>query len=734
MEKNIKILATLGPSSFQKSTVQKMDDLGVDIFRINLSHTKIGELAGIIKNLRSWTKKRICLDTEGAQVRTGKIKNNQITLKDNSIISLVSSKIIGNEFNIPLYPIEPKNGLRLGDILFIDFNSVVVQVIQIKKGKVYARVLSGGRVSSNKGVSLDRNLNLPAFTQKDLKVFKLAKRLGLSCFSPSFMSRKKDVNFLRKLFPYPIFIISKIESRQGIKNLEDICRESDAILIDRGDLSREVPLTKIALAQKDIIETAKKLKIPVYTATNLLESMINNFKPTGGEINDITSTLLDGGKGLVLAAETAIGKYPIESVKMAVEIKKEVEKYKTDGKKYFEYMYDYSLIPPHGGFLVQNFIDSSKIEDLNKLPQIEVDEKILSDIVQIAVGTYSPLGGFMDQDELLSVLDNYKLADGTVWTLPIILQLDKKDIFFAKNSTIAFRREKDKKIYAIMKVSNIQKIDVDEIAKKWFGTNDLKHPGVAYFVKGGNYIVSGEVFLLHQPTDGLYSYTLTPRQTREIFKERGWKKIVGFHTRNVIHRGHEFIQKKTLEKINADALFISPVVGPKKPADFIAEAILKTYEIMLENNYYHPFPALLGTFNTYSRYSGPREAVFTALCRKNFGCSHFVIGRDHTGVGNYYSPDASYKIFHKIGDIGMVPLMFNAVYFCKKCNKVTDECNHSQEQKLEISGTAIRKKLLENKNIPEYLMRKDIAKKLQEMYRFSPSRVFEGSMKIIKNN
>ncbi|MCK5044574.1 sulfate adenylyltransferase [Candidatus Parcubacteria bacterium] len=729
---NIKILATLGPASMEKSIVQKMDSSGVDIFRVNLSHTKTKDFNGIIEKIRSWTKKPICVDTEGAQIRTGKIKNGFTVIKRNSIISLARADVLGNESCIPLYPVHPEETLKTGDILYIDFNSVAIQIIKIEKQKVLARVLFGGKIGSNKGVNIDRTVKLPALTEKDWKILKLSKKLKLSHFALSFASRKEDVEKLRKFFPYPVFIISKIESRAGLNNLEDICQQSDAILIDRGDLSRDVPLQKIGLAQRYILDIAKKTKTLSFVATNLLESMLTNLEPTRAEINDITSTLLSGANGLVLAAETAIGKNPIESVRMISGVMQETEKYISNNKKNdirncLGSIHSYSLINPHGGVLIQNFIDFNKVEDIKNLPTIDIDEQTLSDVVQIAEGTYSPLKGFMDHDELISVLQDYKLPNGVVWPLPILLQLNKEDINFSQKDLIALRWKKDKKIYAVMKVSGTRKINISDIAKKWFGTEDIRHPGVAYFAKRGNYIISGEVFLGEKPSFFSHSYSLNPRQTRNIFKDYGWQKIVGFHTRNVIHRGHEFIQKQALKSVNADALFISPVVGFKKQGDFSAEAILKSYEVMLNNDYYAPFGTLLGTFNTYSRYSGPREAIFTALCRKNFGCTHFIIGRDHTGVGDYYSPNASQELFHKLGDIGIVPLMFDTAYYCEVCKKTTTDCAHDEKNKKGLSGTEVRRCLLNNIDIEEYLVRKDIAAALRKMYKVCKDDVFKNN-------
>lgn len=708
----------------KKAIVQEMDSSGVDIFRINLSHTKFEDFPSIIKDIQNWTQKSICIDTEGAQIRTGKVKEGQTILKSNSVIALTGAETLGNELSIPLYPIHPFKDLQLGDVLSLDFHSAVVQVIQIEKDKVSARVLFGGEVGSNKGVALDRQVWLPAFTEKDLKILDLSKKMGLKYFALSFAARKEDVEKLRQFFPYLIFLMSKIESKSGLANLEDICQASDAIIIDRGDLTRDVPIQKIGLAQRHILDVAKKTETPVYVATNLLESMLNNLQPTRAEINDITSTLLSGAEGLVLAAETTIGRYPVESVRMISQVSKEIQDY-AKSKSYFDTIYDYRLIEPHGGVLIQNFIAPDKIGQVEDLPKIEVNDKTLLDVIQIAEGTYSPLRGFMDKEELFSVLEHYKLKNGVVWTLPILLQQkEARSDLIGKMAAISCLG--DQHVYAAMKVSNIQHIDQEVVAQKWFGTCDMEHPGVFNFKKQGNYIISGEVWLLRKPLLEGQSHILSPRQTRAIFKDFGWQKIVGFHTRNVIHRGHEFIQKEALNSVRADALFISPVIGPKKETDFSAEAILKSYEIMLKNNYYHPYPALMAAFNTYSRYSGPREALFTALCRKNFGCSHFVVGRDHTGVGSYYPPDASQKLFDKLGDdLGIIPVMFDAAYFCKGCGRVASQCSHPEDQRLSLSGSEVRKHLLNNQDLPEYLVRKEIVQVLKEMRAGSGGKLFE---------
>jgi len=755
-QNKIKILATLGPSSMTEATVKALDIAGVDVFRVNLSHTKLEDFLPVVKNIQSWTKKPISIDSEGAQLRTGTMALGSAILKSNTVVAITTAEVSGDELHVPLYPITPAKVLQVGDVLSLDFNAATIQITQVNGDDVRARVLFGGKVGSNKGVAADRIIDLPAFSEKTLKALELAREIKLDHFAFSFASKKEDVIWLRNFFPYPVFITSKIECRAGLANLEELCKESDAILIDRGDLSREVPLPKIALIQRHILDIAKKTGTPVYVATNLLESMLEHLQPTRAEINDITSTVLSGAQGLVLAAETAVGRHPAESVRMVVAVAKEVKNYEAcrrmngNGDSYFNAIYDYHSIEPHGGVLVQNFLNPAKapdhqhllvegqdailvqslaspaqINDAASLPQIVVDEKTLLDVVQIAEGVYSPLRGFMDRDELFSVLDDYKLKDGSVWTLPILLQAKEADKGLI-GQAVALNYIGDHENYAVMKVSDIQAIDPETVAQKWFGTNDPKHPGVLNFKQRGNFIISGEVWLVKKPNFGGYSHVLGPRQTRLIFRNFGWQKVVGFHTRNVIHRGHEFIQKAALDLVGADALLISPVIGPKKDTDFSAQAILESYEVMLKNDAYKPYPALIGAFNTYSRYSGPREAVFTALCRKNFGCTHFIVGRDHTGVGNFYPPDASQKLFEQLKDgLGIIPVMFDAVYFCQDCNNWTTHCVHPQERRLSLSGTKVRECLLNNQELPEYLVRKEVADVLREMLKNSPDKVFE---------
>ena len=709
------IIATIGPSSLKENIIREMDRWGTDIFRINLSHTSINDLREIIGKLRSWTSKPICLDSEGAQIRTGKYLKGQIVLKTNSQIEIVKYSKPEGSNKICIYPLLPEEILRVGDILRIDFHSVIVQIIKIEGSTVLGRVLEGGIVGSNKGIAIDRMPYLPAFTDKDYAAIKIGKELGIIHYALSFTYKKEDIIWLRNQFNHPIFVISKIESYNALANLIDIVRTTDAILIDRGDLSKEVPLQKVGVTQKYIMNFANKFEKPVYVATNLLDSMISGLQPNRAEINDITSILFNGASGLVLAAETAIGSHPVEVVRMAAGVMEETKNFlnhytELNIHSYINTVYENSLIPPHGGSLVQNYLEEDiKVIEGENLPKLFIDEQTALDVEQLAVGTYSPIKGFMDLNEMYSVLDSYRLTNGDVWTLPILLQINKNKINFKINDKVLLYSDYEQRLIGLLHVKNIEKIpDLNLIAEKWFGTIEDKHPGVNYFKSRGNYIVSGDVFKLRRGNSEI-PYVLTPNQIRSVLRDLNLATVVGFHTRNVVHRGHEFIQMEALKRIKAEALLISPVIGPKKKGDFVAQAILDSYESNISKGYYNPYKVILGAFCTYSRYSGPREAVFTALCRKNFGCSHFIIGRDHTGVGNYYDANASQHIFNKIGDIGIKPIFFDTVYYCSACESVTDNCTHDNKYKIKISATEIRNYLTNNKKPPEYLIRNEIS-------------------------
>ena len=314
------LFITLGPSSLKKDFLKSLKSRYVKLLRINLSHTDINDLSKIVKYIRKYSKIEICFDTEGAQIRTSKIKNKTRTLKKNSYVYI--NKNNNNSNNITLTPSGIYKKLKINDTLYIDFNSVQIKIISENPKTFKCKVLEGGIIGSNKSISVDRYINIPAFTEKDILAIELAKELNIKNIALSFTSNAKDVRTLRSYFSENIIITSKIESKKALTNLEEILEEADKILIDRGDLSKEIPLPLIPKKQKEIIYIANRKKVPVFVATNLLESMVTKQEPTRAEVNDIYNTLLDGADGLVLAAETAIGKYPKECIDMVIKVSK----------------------------------------------------------------------------------------------------------------------------------------------------------------------------------------------------------------------------------------------------------------------------------------------------------------------------------------------------------------------------------------------------------------------------
>ena len=309
----IKVLTTLGPTSLNKKTVQALEQRGVNLFRINLSHTNLEDVEPLIDKIRSWSGVPICIDSEGAHVRNGAMVSESVKYDFNDYISVVRDKKVGNEKIISLTPASVFDQLSIGDEIRIDFNSVCLKVIKVEKDIITCKVLHEGHVGSNKAVTVNKFISLPAITSKDEAAFKIGMDKGKEHFALSFTNRADDVKEVRRIIGEKN-LIAKIESIEGVLNLKEILPLVQQILIDRGDLSREVSIEKIPFLQRRIISFANKVEVPVYVATNLLESMTVNRGPTRAEANDVASTLLMGAKGLVLAAETAIGKYPTESV------------------------------------------------------------------------------------------------------------------------------------------------------------------------------------------------------------------------------------------------------------------------------------------------------------------------------------------------------------------------------------------------------------------------------------
>tara|TARA_B100000886_G_scaffold339225_1_gene304056 strand:- start:2235 stop:3287 length:1053 start_codon:yes stop_codon:yes gene_type:complete len=323
----MKILCTLGPSTLNKLFLKLSSRLGISLLRLNMSHIKINKLKNHINIIRKYTKIPICIDSEGAQIRTGDLNKNK-KLSKNSLFKIFRKN--NNKKNlITFYPEEVFDQIKPKDKLTIDFNSVVIKILNKNNNHFTCKVLRPGIISGNKAATLNRDIILPSLTKKDVSAFKIGKKLNIKNFAVSFVSQKKDIILARKIVGKKSKIISKVETFKALENLIEITKATDIILIDRGDLSRQVPLSSIPSWQKIISKVVKKYNKKLFIATNLLETMINSENPTRAEINDIYNCISDGADGLVLAAETAIGKYPIDAVKM---IKDNVKNYKTNYK------------------------------------------------------------------------------------------------------------------------------------------------------------------------------------------------------------------------------------------------------------------------------------------------------------------------------------------------------------------------------------------------------------------
>lgn len=670
----MELLSTLGPSSLNKTVLKKLELLGVSLFRINLSHTEIKDLEETIDLIRSYTNVPICIDTEGAQIRT-RLKK-KANLEEGEIINIFFNYEKNPNF-VNFYPKVSINQFKIGDLVFIDFNAVVVEVLKVEKNSIQVIVINEGSIYSNKGVSINKSINLNPFTEKDISAFKITSKKKIKNYALSFCNKKEDVLNIKKLVPKGAKIIAKIENKSGFSNCKEICQTADSILIDRGDLSKEYNIEDIPIIQKEITKIAKNVKTKIFVATNFLESMINNPFPNRAEINDIYNTLIDGVDGLVLAAETAIGKYPVESASI---IKRIFKSFKTSLQK------------------KPSFTKTSKIK---KFDEIIIDKFAESDVKQIVFGTYKPLDRFMSLEEIKSVLNKNRLLDGNIWTLPIVLPINKK-IKIKKNYNLLNSK---KKILCSINVDSLYEMNSNELLKKWFSTDNLDHPGLKSLMRRGKYFISGKITSPQFSNFTFQRFEVVPKKSKELIYAKGWHTIIGFHTRNIPHQGHIFIQKEAIKLSNADGLMLSPVVGKKKKGDFKNDLLIESYSEILRSKVHHK-KAILCSLDIYSRYAGIREAVFTAICRKNLGCTHFIVGRDHTGFNNNFLNEDPKAFFSKIGDIGINIIFFDTLSFNEKNNKYS----FNKNSRSLISGSIIRNLIKKKKKIPDYLLNKDLQK------------------------
>ena len=697
------IFCTLGPASMNGRVIGRLAALGATLFRINLSHTALADVGAVIDFIRGHTEVPVCLDTEGAQVRTGAFVDGTVTVSENEMIRIPLERVPGDVRRFNLYPRGIATELEVGDFISIDFNAVLVQVTGVGADGVDLRVLNGGKVGSNKAVTVERPLTMPPLTEKDIAALKIGRAKKIDHVALSFANRADDVDEIRRHAGDDVVVISKIECRNGVANLEDIAERSDAILIDRGDLSRDFPIEHIPALQKQIIRRTKAVGRKVYVATNLLESMVVAPIPTRAEVNDVYNTLMDGVDGLVLAAETAIGEHPIACASMIVKLIRSFEAGSALTPDHYATDPASLLVEPHGGNLVHRESLALASDAEKHLLRVTVSDLVLMDCQQIAFGTFSPLTGFMDSEALESVLHSHRLPDGTIWTLPITLQLSRESLNGAGVGDRVALENAAGEVHATLDIVEVFPVVFERIAKPWFGTESMAHPGVASLVGRGDIFVAGAVTLVRNLPSPYRNFELTPAQSRFLFTKKGWNRVVGFHTRNVAHRVHEYIQLAALEETGADGLYISPVIGPRKKGDFLPGPVLKSYQMMLDFRLYPAGKVVLGSFATYPRYSGPREAVFTALCRKNMGCSHFIVGRDHTGVGDFYRPEESRALFERLGDIGVVPVFFDEIAYDSARGAYVPVVEAGAPER--ISGSFVRQAIRDEKPLPDWFMR-----------------------------
>ncbi len=353
---------------------------------------------------------------------------------------------------------------------------------------------------------------------------------------------------------------------------------------------------------------------------------------------------------------------------------------------------------------------------MSKAIEYTINREAASELFNIGTGAFYPLKGFMNSKDYRGVLDEMHLADGAPWTIPITLDIpEERAGDFTKAEEVILKNASGKPL-AMLGINDVYRVDISRDIEKVFATGDKRHPGIQKELSRGPYRVGGDIDILEYEANPFERYTLTPEEAKRAFADRGWKRVAGFQTRNPIHRAHEYLQRIAMEI--TDGVFIQPLVGWKKANDFSSLAIMKSYEKMLEE-FYSREKAVLGTLITPMRYAGPREAIFHAIIRRNYGCTHFIVGRDHAGVGGYYGKYDAHRLCSRFNDLGIEILKLHGPFYCRKCGGIVTEktCSHGDGYAFPISGTYIREEFFSRRRPAEEYMRKEISEILLELGR-----------------
>jgi sulfate adenylyltransferase len=369
------------------------------------------------------------------------------------------------------------------------------------------------------------------------------------------------------------------------------------------------------------------------------------------------------------------------------------------------------LIAPHGGTLVDR--TGERPDDLDSLETLTLSSRELSDLDMLASGALSPLQGFMGREDYESVLESMRLASGLPWTLPVCLAA----VLAPTGDRVALA-DANGRTYGVLDVEEVYEYDKEREAQQSFRTTDVAHPGVASVYDQPDLYVAGRVTVFERVTPPFPELALDPAETRASFVERGWKRVVGFQTRNPIHRAHEYLTKVALETV--DGLLVHPLVGDTKSDDVPSPTRVECYRVLLDG-YYPDDRVVLSAFPAAMRYAGPREAIWHAICRKNFGCSHFIVGRDHAGVGDYYGTYDAQLIFDEFEphELDIEPMFFEHSFWCRRCGSMASAktCPHGADQHVFLSGTKVREMLSAGELPPEEFSRPEVAEVLIRAYR-----------------